>query len=152
MVNSGRTALLPALHAAQELYGWLPEDVAAEIGRQLRVPEADVYGVIDFYSMFYSRPVARNIARVCGDPSCSIAGGLRAVDEACAHLGVKLDEVSADGEWMVERAPCLGLCEHAPAALVGDRAIGNIDPENPIDWLSTQGDGCLLYTSPSPRD
>ena len=141
MVNSGRTALLPALHAAQELYGWLPEEVAAEIGRQLRVPEADVYGVIDFYSMFYSRPVARNIARVCGDPSCSIAGGLRAVDEACAHLGVKLDEVSGDGEWMVERAPCLGLCEHAPAALVGDRAIGNIDPENPIDWLSTQGDG-----------
>ena len=88
MVNSGRTALLPALHAAQELYGWLPEEVAAEIGRQLRVPEADVYGVIDFYSMFYSRPVARHIARVCGDPSCSIAGGLRAVDEALSLIHI----------------------------------------------------------------
>lgn len=140
MVSSGRTALLPALHAAQEIYGWLPEPVAAEVGRQLRVPLADVYGVIDFYAMFYSRPVARKIARVCGDPSCSIAGGTRAIRKACEHLGVDADKVTSDGEWMVERAPCLGLCEHAPAALVGDRAVANIDPDKPSEWLSVHGE------------
>ena len=140
MVSMGRTALLPALHAAQEIYGWVPEPVAAEVGRQLRVPLADVYGVIDFYAMFYSRPVARNIARVCGDPSCSIAGGASAITKACEHLGVDADTVTPDGEWMVERAPCLGLCEHAPAALVGDRAVASIDPETPSEWLSVHGE------------
>jgi len=140
MSGRGRTMLLPALHAAQGIYGWLAEPVAAEIGRQLKVPLADVFGVIEFYSMFYSRPVARNIARVCGDPSCSIAGGARALENACDHLSVALDEISADGEWMLERAPCLGLCEHAPAALVGDRAVGAINPDKTSEWLSVHGD------------
>ena len=49
----GRSALLPALHKAQSIYGYLPEPVAAEIGRQLRISLADVYGVIEFYTMFY---------------------------------------------------------------------------------------------------
>ena len=48
----GRTALLPALHAAQEIYGYLPEPVAAVIARGLNVPLAEVFGVIDFYSCF----------------------------------------------------------------------------------------------------
>ncbi|MGH2625810.1 MAG: NAD(P)H-dependent oxidoreductase subunit E, partial [Anaerolineales bacterium] len=59
LAPQGRTALLPALHAAQSLYGHLPEPVAAEVGRALGVPLADVFGVIDFYAMFYRRPVGR---------------------------------------------------------------------------------------------
>ncbi|MEP7359003.1 MAG: NAD(P)H-dependent oxidoreductase subunit E, partial [Anaerolineales bacterium] len=69
----GRTALLPALHAAQALYGYLSEPVAAEVGRALGVPLADVYGVIDFYAMFYRAPVGRTMVRVCADPPCSLA-------------------------------------------------------------------------------
>ncbi len=48
----GRSGLLPALHAAQKLYGWLSEPVAAEIARCLQVPLADVHGVIEFYTLF----------------------------------------------------------------------------------------------------
>ncbi|TLN20183.1 hypothetical protein FDZ74_05670, partial [bacterium] len=62
----GRTALLPALHAAQEVYGYIPEEVAAAIGRALAVPLADVYGVIDFYAQFYREPAAKTVIHVCG--------------------------------------------------------------------------------------
>ena len=48
LASQGRTALLPALQAAQALYGYLPEPVAAEVARALHVPLADVHGVIDF--------------------------------------------------------------------------------------------------------
>ena len=48
----GRSGLLPALHAAQKLYGWISVPVAEEISRALRVPLADVHGVIEFYSLF----------------------------------------------------------------------------------------------------
>src|SRR4030067_3614422 len=44
----GRSGLLPALHAAQKIYGWLPEPVAGEVARSLHVPLADVHGVIEF--------------------------------------------------------------------------------------------------------
>ncbi len=126
----GRAGLLPALQAAQSSFGYLPEPVAAEIGRLLGVPLADVYGVIDFYSLLYRQPVGKTIVRVCTDPACALAGGEALLDSLCRHLGVSPDEPSADGAIMVERAPCLGLCEHAPAALVGNRAVGeaaNID-------------------------
>lgn len=137
----GRAALLPALHAAQGLYGHLSEPVATEVGRSLGVPLADVYGVIDFYSMLYRQPTGKIIARICTDPACALAGGETLLDSLCHHLSVSLDEPSADGAYTVERAPCLGLCEHAPAALVGERAIGNADQWDLDDLL--RGDGPL---------
>ena len=64
----GRSGLLPALHAAQRLHGWLSESVAAEVGRVLKVPLADVYGVIDFYAMLAREPLGRTVMRVCSAP------------------------------------------------------------------------------------
>ena len=122
----GRSALLPALHAAQRIYGYLPEPVAALVADSLGVPLADVYGVIDFYTMFYKEPVGEMIVRVCGDPSCALQGSDAVIDALCQHYQVSLDQVSPDGKVTIERAPCLGLCDQAPAALVGDTAFGHL--------------------------
>jgi NADH-quinone oxidoreductase subunit F len=121
-----RSALLPALHEAQRIYGYIPEPAAAEIGHRLGVPLAEVHGVIDFYALFYRKPTARKIVRICTDPACALAGGEELLQAACTRLGVTLDEPTPDGELMVERAPCLGLCEHAPAVLVEDTALGGV--------------------------
>ncbi len=135
----GRAALLPALEAAQALYGYLPEPVAAEVGRALDVPLSEVYGVIDFYSMLYTQPVGRKVLRVCTDPACALAGGEAVLEALCNHLGLQPDETSADGAFTVERAPCLGLCEHAPAVLAGSTPIGNADPSRAADICQGRG-------------
>ena len=132
----GRTALLPALHAAQELYGHLPEPVAAEVGRRLGVPVVDVYGVIDFYAMLYKEPVGEQIVRVCVDPPCAQAGGGQVLDAISEHLGVRTDEVTADGKWTLERAPCLGRCEHAPVVLIDDLPLAQAKADQPQALLS----------------
>lgn len=124
----GRPALLPALHAAQRFYGWLSEPVAAEVGRALGVPLADVHGVINFYAMFYRKPTGRTVVRVCSAPVCALAGADAVADALCRHLKIVPDEISSEGEFTVERAPCLGLCDHAPALLVGEAALGHADP------------------------
>jgi NADH-quinone oxidoreductase subunit F len=124
----GRAALLPALEAAQALYGYLPEAVAVEVGQALNVPLADVYGVIDFYSMLYTQPVGRKVLRVCTDPACAMAGGEAVLASLYRHLGLQADGTTADGAFTIERAPCLGLCEHAPAVLAGDTPIAKADP------------------------
>src|SRR3990172_3890319 len=129
LVPQGRSALLPALHAAQRLYGWLSEPVAKEMGCALGVPLADVCGVIDFYAMFYRRPVGKTVVRVCSAPVCAIAGADAVADALCRHLKVAPDEVSSDGDFTVEHAPCLGLCDQAPALLVGETALGHAAPE-----------------------
>ena len=125
----GRSDLLPALHQAQDIYGYLPEPVAGEVANTLGVSLADVYGVIDFYSMFYKEPVGETVIQVCGDPSCALSGSDAVSEALCRHWDTSLDQISPDGSVTIERAPCLGLCANAPAALVGDTPVGNIHPE-----------------------
>jgi NADH-quinone oxidoreductase subunit F len=128
-VPLGRSGLLPALHAAQKIYGWLPQEVAAEVARALRVPLADVHGVIEFYSLFYNEPVGRKFIRVCTDPVCGLKGADELLDHLCRHHGVEPGGTTPDLSLTIERSPCLGLCEHAPAALVDGCAEINISPD-----------------------
>jgi NADH-quinone oxidoreductase subunit F len=125
LAPQGRAALLPALHAAQQLRGWIPEAFAAEVGRALGVPLAEVHGVIDFYAMLSREPLGRTIVRVCNAPVCALSGADAVAQALCRHLAIAPGETSADGEFTVEHAPCLGLCDHAPALLVGDAATGH---------------------------
>ncbi len=131
-----RSDLLPALHSAQSIYGYLPEPVAAEIGRLLDVPLADVYGVIDFYTMFYREPVGKTIIQVCSDPACALAGSDTVLEATCQHLDITPGEISHDGKHSIESAPCLGLCDHAPAVLVGDKVVSQADPTRLAEWIN----------------
>ena len=124
--NPGHSGLLPALIKAQKQNGYISKPVAAEIARVLQVPLAEVYGVIEFYALLYKEPTATRVIRICGDPACAIAGGHAALEAVCASLGVSPNTATADGGFMVERSPCLGLCDQAPAAMVNDMALGCI--------------------------
>jgi NADH-quinone oxidoreductase subunit F len=116
LAPQGRSALLPALHLAQNLYGCVSEPIAAEIGRTLNVPLADVHGVIEFYALLYKEPVGRSVLRICTDPSCALNGAEELLKAACRKAGVAEGKTSGDGAVTVERAPCLGLC-HAPVGV-----------------------------------
>ena len=125
----GRSGLLPALHAAQKIYGWISEPVASEIAKNLRVPLADVHGVIEFYSLFYNEPVGKRIIRVCTDQACALKGADGVLQHLCSHHGLEPNQTTPDLSLTVEASPCLGLCEQAPAALVNEEAETNIDLE-----------------------
>ena len=123
----GRSGLLPALHAAQNIYGWISEPVATEIAKALHVPLADVHGVIEFYSLFYDQPTSKHVIRVCTDVACGVKGGDGILHHLCEHHGLKPGQTTEDLSLTIEPSPCLGLCEHAPVALVDDEAETNID-------------------------
>jgi len=129
-VPLGRSGLLPALHAAQKIYGWVSEPIAAEIARSLRVPLADVHGVIEFYSLFYNEPTSTHVIRVCTDVACALKNADGILEHLCAHHGLKPGQSKPDLSLTIEPSPCLGLCEFAPVALVDDQAETNINLEN----------------------
>jgi len=147
----GRAQLLPTLFEAQRIYGYVPEPVAEAIGRALRIPLADIHGVLEFYTMLYAQPAGRRIVRVCTSPLCSRLQGEAALSAAGNHLGLRPGEVSADGTWMVEEVPCLGLCDMAPAALVGDVPVAEIDPADPGRWIDTPSAAPLGRIGGDPR-
>lgn len=140
-----RDALLPILHDTQALYGWLPRPALEAISHTLRVPLADIHGVVEFYSMFYSEPMARQVIRVCEDPACHIAGGPAVQAAIEAKLGLHHGETSADGRLSYEHVPCLGMCEHAPCALNGTRPAGDLTVADVDDFLAG------IYPEPPPK-
>ncbi len=88
-ISLGRSGLLPALHAAQKIYGWLPESVAAEVAKTLRVPLADVHGVIEFYALFYNEPLGRKVIRVCTDQACALKDADGLLTKLCKQHDVE---------------------------------------------------------------
>ncbi|MFF0589058.1 NAD(P)H-dependent oxidoreductase subunit E [Streptomyces sp. NPDC003781] len=113
-----RDQLLPALHALNDRVGWISEGALDYVCRRLTVPPAEAYGVATFYAMFSVRPRPATVLHVCTDLACTAAGA----SELCAAVETRLGPQSGV---KVERSPCLGLCERAPACLViraGDSA------------------------------
>lgn len=106
-----RDLLLPALHAVQNRFGWLPPGALNYICKRLDAPPAEVYGVATFYHLFSCKPQPATVVHICNDIACRIKGGER----ICQELEQTLDPAHR-GAW--KRSPCLGHCERAPAALV----------------------------------
>ena len=128
-IPMGRAGLLPALHAAQKIYGWISEPVATQISKTLHVPLADIHGVIEFYSLFYNEPVGKRIIRVCTDQACALKGADGLLNHLCQHYDLQPGQTTQDGALTIEASPCLGLCEQAPAALVDGDAETNISSD-----------------------
>jgi NADH:ubiquinone oxidoreductase subunit E len=110
------------------LYGHIPNEAAVEIGQRLKIPPADIYGVIEFYEMFYSHPAGKKIIKVCTDLTCGMAGGELVLNEVCKHLDIAPNTNTTDGEYRIEHAPCLGICDQAPVVHAGNQVIVNPDP------------------------
>ncbi|MCO5189992.1 MAG: NAD(P)H-dependent oxidoreductase subunit E [Anaerolineae bacterium] len=136
VAHRGRTMLLPTLHYAQSLYGWLPPEVQEATSRALRVPLADIHGVIEFYTMFYSKPTAKRVIRVCEDPVCTLAGNQTVMAALENRLGLQHGETSGDGHITYEHVPCLGMCEFAPVALDGEKPVGGLTPDGVVTLLA----------------
>ncbi|MEU2296359.1 NAD(P)H-dependent oxidoreductase subunit E [Streptomyces antibioticus] len=105
-----RDLLLPGLHAINDRIGWISEGALDHLCRRLTVPPAEAYGVATFYAMFSTRPRPATVLHVCTDLACAAAGA----GDLCAGVESRLGPGSGVA---VERSPCLGLCERAPAAL-----------------------------------
>jgi NADH-quinone oxidoreductase subunit F len=146
----GREALLPLLHDAQAVYGWLPRPVQQAIGETLRVPLADVHGVIEFYTMFYNEPTANRVVRVCEDVACRLAGCDKLMAAFEDHLGLGPGQTSPDQQITYEYSPCLGLCEVAPAVLVGNSPAGRVRPEDVPALLDSNHPGPELSPGGEP--
>jgi len=146
-----RCQLLPVLLDVQRIYGYLPEPVLEHVSQHLKVPLAEIHGVIEFYTMLYKQPTGRTIVRICTSPMCAQAGGKDALVAACRHLNVNLDEPNMNGIHMVEEAACLGLCDHAPAALVGETPVAGIDPLKPGLWIEQPQEAPLGVIGGEPR-
>ncbi len=128
-------ALIEALHAAQEAFGYLDDDALHYIGDTLGVPHSRVYGVATFYSFFTLKPQGEHTCVVCTGTACYINGAKDILARLETNLGVKPKQTTADGKLSLLTARCIGACSLAPAVIVDGEAKGKVVPDELVAQL-----------------
>jgi bidirectional [NiFe] hydrogenase diaphorase subunit len=121
------SALIEALHSAQEAFGYLDDDALNYVGDTLGVPHSRVYGVATFYSFFTLKPQGEHTCVVCTGTACYINGAKDILTALQRDLQVKPKETTADGKLSLLTARCLGACSLAPAVIVDGDVKGKVN-------------------------
>lgn len=122
-------ALIEALHKAQELFGFLSNDLLIYISQQLKVPLSRVYGVATFYHFFSLAPQGEHTCVVCLGTACYVKGATGLLLAIEAQSGVKVGKTTDDGRLSLMTARCLGACGIAPAVVYDGVVAGHMTPE-----------------------
>jgi len=130
-----RAALLPILRLIQEAYGFISPAAEQEAAEFLEIPVVDVKEVMTFYTLFHSKPCAKNQLNVCRTLTCSLMGSDKIVHYLKERLGIKVGEQTPDGKFGLETVECLGACEIAPMMIVNQDYVGPLTIEKIDDIL-----------------
>ena len=122
-------ALIPVLHEAQELFGYLPEKVQQMIADGLGHSLAEVYGVATFYSRFTLEPKGRYNIQICLGTACYVKGADKVLEKIESVLGIKAGETTPDGKFSIQDTRCVGACGLAPVMVINDEVYGKMTPD-----------------------
>ena len=125
-----RSAVMPALRAAQERYGWLTPDALREVAEALDLTPAYCKGVASFYDMYHLQPVGRHTVEVCTNLACALVGAQRVVDAFERELGIAPGETTEDGSVTFRTIECAGGCGYAPVVVIDSRYHEPVKPED----------------------
>ena len=121
------SALLPTLHLAQEVWGWISPEAVHYIGDLLDLSPATVFGVISFYNMYNQKPVGKYHVQVCTNLSCMIWRAYDIYDHLLERLHVLPGGTTKDGLYTVIDVECLGSCGTAPVVQINNDYYESMD-------------------------
>jgi NADH:ubiquinone oxidoreductase subunit E len=116
------------LKNAQAKSRYVSRPFMSKTADSLNLSVSEVYGVSTFYSFLSTRPIGKNVIRVCQSVPCCLQGSemiLRSVED---EIGLKPGEVTRDKKFSLELSNCIGACDRAPAMLVNQDVHGNLTP------------------------
>lgn len=122
-------ALLPTLHLAQEVWGWISPEAVVYIGELLDLSPATVFGVVSFYNMYNQKPVGKYHLQVCTNLSCMVTNAYDIYDHLCEKLKINPGQTTPDGLYTVTEVECLGSCGTAPVVQINNDYHENMNVE-----------------------
>jgi bidirectional [NiFe] hydrogenase diaphorase subunit len=128
-------SLLEVLHNAQELFGYLEDNLLIYVGRSLKVPLSRVYGVATFYNFFSLKPKGEHTCVVCMGTACYVKGAGELVGAIEKELGIKMGETTNDNKISLMTARCVGSCGLAPAVVFDGNVEGHVSCECAVKRL-----------------
>lgn len=123
-----KKSLMIYLQQIQTTFGYVPVHATRFLSEKMHVAESHIYGVITFYAQFRTKPVGKNIIKVCHGTACHVGGATILSETVNQYLGVdEINDTTDDGKFTVLDVACLGCCALAPAMMVNDKVHGKLD-------------------------
>ncbi len=123
-----RSALIPMLMYAQDEFGYISDEVIAEIAARLELRTVQVEETLEYYSMLHRKPMGKYHVQVCTNVACMLRGGNELLDRAKKRLEIGHKEVTKDGVFSLEEVECIGACTGAPAMQINYDFYENLTP------------------------
>ena len=134
--RSDRGCLMPILHKAQEIYGYLPAEVQTLIAEELNIPLSEVYGVATFYTQFSLQPKGKHRISVCLGTACYVKGSDKILAAVEMELRISCGECTPDGRFSIDSCRCVGACGLAPVMIVDDDVYGRLTEKDVPEILA----------------
>ncbi len=144
-VGNDRSRMMDIVRAVQARYGCVGDDAIDAIASVLRLPRVEVESVVSFYAFLSKEQKGRIVIRLCNDVVDRMMGADRVAQALTEELGLKFGETSKEGAFTLEWAPCIGMCDQAPAAMVNDVVVTNLSTDRARELVRT------LRKDPNPR-
>lgn len=133
-----QSALMPLLTIAQEQNGnWLPVAAMNYVAALLEIPAMRAYEVATFYTMYNLKPVGKHFIEVCTTTPCWLRGSDDVIKACKSKLGIDVGETTADGQFTLVEAECLGACVNAPMLQIGDHYYEDLTAESVSALIDT---------------
>lgn len=116
--------LLETQAAAERKY--ISRPAAVYVAQRLGLKITQLYDVISFYTALHDKPRAKYPLEVCSSAPCRVNDSDQLLETLKDILGIELGEVTYDGRFTIERVPCFGACDIAPAVRVNGTVYGNL--------------------------
>ncbi|MBQ4164245.1 MAG: NAD(P)H-dependent oxidoreductase subunit E [Turicibacter sp.] len=127
--HSGATdGLMPILHEAQDIFGYIPLEVQKFISKKTGISVARIHGVVTFYSQFSTEPKGEHVVGVCLGTACYVKGAQAILQKFKEELGIEPDQTTTDGKYSLVATRCIGACGLAPVITIDDDVYGKVDP------------------------
>ncbi len=131
--------LIAVLQSVQERFGYLPRPALESTCARTGIPLSRIYGVISFYSQFYTQPRGRHTVRCCCGTACHVKGSGLVLNTVKRVLGIEVGETTPDLAFYLEVVACLGTCFLAPAMMIDDQYYGKLTPQSAENIIKSYG-------------
>ncbi len=116
--------LIQILNEVQEHFGYIPKHIQYRLSEFLKIPMAEIYGVITFYSRFTLEPKGKYTISVCLGTACFVKGSQKIMDRLKERLKIEAGQTTADGMFSIDETRCVGACGLAPVFTVNGEVYG----------------------------
>ena len=127
--SEDQESLLILLVEAQNKFGYLSEELMAELAESLGMSISDVYGVATFYSFLSTKPLGRNVIRICKSLPCFLKNSQTIIESVAKEIGIKPGETTHDGRFSFQLTNCVGACDKAPAMMINSDVYVDLTPK-----------------------